>query len=415
MPKFLLIALSLIYQNLSAQHSKINFLEIPLDQALEQAVTEKKLLLLDTYTDWCTPCKVLDATFEEMDVAKFFNENFVNVKVDLDKGSNKYISNKYGIVFLPTLLILDQYGKVIAKAENLLEKDELINFGHDAIKGNGGLSNVDLNPTPFSTLRNSESNNDIDPNSKEEIIYVYDSRASSGRPHIMYHEAYLHLQLMDGKHHAVVKKYLSTQNDWSSTKNVRFIFDFMHDVHSKQFEYFINNRKRFEDVIGKEDVDKSLSIIVNQRLERGFPQPTLQEARKLFGMLDSQSAEQRAYNYYLNRLIEHENDEEYIEVAKKYIEEINPYDHQIIYQMVKRLLSRSNAIEVANKCIDLMNQAIIYENSDHEYYFVLAQLYLKQDSIGKAYDAIKEALSLISKSHRKFQEYSDLKSRIESL
>ena len=42
---------------------------------------------MDCYNSWCGPCKMLaKEVFTDPDVAAFFNEKFVNAKVDMEKG-----------------------------------------------------------------------------------------------------------------------------------------------------------------------------------------------------------------------------------------------------------------------------------------------------------------------------------------
>ncbi len=45
---------------------------------------EGKYLFIDAYTDWCGPCKQMAATtFQDPEVGEFFNENFVNLKIEM--------------------------------------------------------------------------------------------------------------------------------------------------------------------------------------------------------------------------------------------------------------------------------------------------------------------------------------------
>ena len=62
---------------------KINW--ISMDDALEAQKENPKKILMDAYTDWCYPCKLMDKnTFGNQDVAKFINENFYAVKFDAE-------------------------------------------------------------------------------------------------------------------------------------------------------------------------------------------------------------------------------------------------------------------------------------------------------------------------------------------
>ena len=68
------ILISLFFAlNLSAQ--KVNWLSIEKAQELQKKVP--KNIIMDIYTDWCGPCKLMDKnTFQNPDVAQYLNNNF---------------------------------------------------------------------------------------------------------------------------------------------------------------------------------------------------------------------------------------------------------------------------------------------------------------------------------------------------
>lgn len=77
---------------------KINWLSW--QQATELAKKNKKKLLLDVYTDWCSWCKKMDeATFQKAGIAKYINANFYPVKFDAEyKGELQYQDKTYKFV-----------------------------------------------------------------------------------------------------------------------------------------------------------------------------------------------------------------------------------------------------------------------------------------------------------------------------
>ncbi len=58
-------------------------------------LTEKGILLVDFYTEWCGPCKMLGSILEEIDYMDI-------LKVDADKFND--LAMKFGIMSVPTLL-----------------------------------------------------------------------------------------------------------------------------------------------------------------------------------------------------------------------------------------------------------------------------------------------------------------------
>lgn len=76
---------------------------------LKQAKKEKKLIFVDCYTSWCGPCKILSRdVFTKPAVGDFFNQNFVNVKFDMEKDADGVIlKTQFGIKAFPTLVFVD--------------------------------------------------------------------------------------------------------------------------------------------------------------------------------------------------------------------------------------------------------------------------------------------------------------------
>lgn len=75
-------------------------------------------VLVDFYADWCGPCKRLGTILEEIN-----DINILKVNVDLFQN----ISNKYGVMSIPTLIIFDK-GNEIKKSIGFKTKNELLEF-----------------------------------------------------------------------------------------------------------------------------------------------------------------------------------------------------------------------------------------------------------------------------------------------
>lgn len=99
------------------------FTTISFDDAFKKASEEKKVILIDFYTTWCGPCKMLDrTTWADRKVREWLGKNVIAFKIDADR--NHELPSRYGIRGYPTLLFLDDDGK---------ELDRLVGY-HDPIE-----------------------------------------------------------------------------------------------------------------------------------------------------------------------------------------------------------------------------------------------------------------------------------------
>lgn len=117
----LIILLSLCFmvsacQPDSATKQGIQFEQMSWDSALKRAQKEQKLIFVDAYTTWCKPCKLMDQkTFTDSALAAYYNENFINLKLDMEKGEGINFARSYQVRAFPTLLFIDPNGKAVSR------------------------------------------------------------------------------------------------------------------------------------------------------------------------------------------------------------------------------------------------------------------------------------------------------------
>ncbi len=136
---YIFLFLSIIFcvsaQNNSSnfeQNKKILFEPFSFEKALQKAKKENKLIFIDAYTSWCKPCKLMDRdVFTDSTVAKVFNENFINLKIDMESEMGKPLNTKYEIQVYPTLLFIDFEGNVEYMNKGFLNAIELKNLGQE--------------------------------------------------------------------------------------------------------------------------------------------------------------------------------------------------------------------------------------------------------------------------------------------
>jgi thiol:disulfide interchange protein len=119
-----------------ATESGIRFFEGTWQEALAQAKKENKLIFLDAYASWCGPCKIMaKRTFPNEDVGAFFNKNFINYKMDMEKHpEGPRLSRELYLTSYPTLYFLRSTEKPIHRTSGLLKPKQLISAGKRALK-----------------------------------------------------------------------------------------------------------------------------------------------------------------------------------------------------------------------------------------------------------------------------------------
>lgn len=116
----------------------IKFIENDWDKALQTAKAENKLVFLDIYATWCGPCKMLKKyTFTDSAVGDFFNNKFINVSVDGEKGVGPRLAQQYSIEGYPTLVVADATGKPVLLTAGFIPASTLMQFANEALKRSG--------------------------------------------------------------------------------------------------------------------------------------------------------------------------------------------------------------------------------------------------------------------------------------
>ena len=118
----------------SVSADKIVFLENDWNAAVKKASAQKKWIFVDCYATWCGPCKMLKMqTFNNKKVAEFFNEKFVNVSIDMEKGQGPQLAELWKLQAYPTLIIFDENAKPVLGTMGFMKADDLMRFAQEAL------------------------------------------------------------------------------------------------------------------------------------------------------------------------------------------------------------------------------------------------------------------------------------------
>ena len=166
----------------------------------------------------------------------------------------------------------------------------------------------------------------------------------------------------------------------------------MENTNSKYFDFLTANLSLFEKYIGADKVKQNLELMVYMRLNMGFPRPDLAEAISLYELVDEKAGMSKAYLYFLQRLKMEENHLRFIEVAEKYIRDINPYNHSVIEELVKIKLN-NNIKDYAHQ-LALIEQAMVMDSENPNLMLLKSKVLLYMDEPEKAKVIANDALEL---------------------
>jgi thiol:disulfide interchange protein len=105
--------------------TKVAFASMSFEDALGRARVEKRLLMVDVYTDWCGWCRKLEKeTYGDTRVADALGD-FITIRVDAEKGGET-VAERYGVRGFPTVLFLSGSGDIVRKVEGFVDADEML-------------------------------------------------------------------------------------------------------------------------------------------------------------------------------------------------------------------------------------------------------------------------------------------------
>ena len=116
----------------------VTFSEGSFDEALAQAAQEDKLVFVDAYAVWCGPCRRMSSdVFPREDVGAFFDEHFVSLKIDMEKGPGRAFGKRFPVSSYPTLLFIDADGELVQRVVGAQAPEQLIKQAQLALRKSG--------------------------------------------------------------------------------------------------------------------------------------------------------------------------------------------------------------------------------------------------------------------------------------
>jgi thiol-disulfide isomerase/thioredoxin len=366
---FLLVFSLFLLQNIDAQG--IEFFHGTFKEALEKAQKENKLVFMDAYAEWCGPCKNMAATvFKDEKVGKFFNDNFVNVKMDMEKGEGPSLQGKYGVSAYPTLLFINSKGDLVHRGVGALRNSEFLELAKKAMGKND-------NSKEFEKAYN-EGKRDPD------LVYNYVRALNAvGKPAMK-----------------IVNEYLQ-KADMSNPTTLKIIYEGTSQVDSKIFDLLITKRAQIVSLYSEQQVKEKIENACEKTLENAlqFKSTDLHKlAKDKMKAFLPEKAEEFGLLADLKFYQVNGNSKDFCKTCETLIKKEGKTDARKHFSLAKQMIDAfPNDKNVLNDAEKYFKKAAEYGGLS-EYYYWYAQTLLrngkKKDAMTSAEKALKLAREL---------------------
>ena len=127
-----ILVLSLFTLLSSAQ--EIDFIDNDFEKAMKMAKKQNKIIFVDAYATWCGPCKKMSReVFPNDEVAEFYNKNFINLKIDVEKSEGIEFQKDYPVEAMPTLYYINPDGTIAKKFVGYKDAEDFLQLGKDVL------------------------------------------------------------------------------------------------------------------------------------------------------------------------------------------------------------------------------------------------------------------------------------------
>ncbi|HAC15547.1 MAG TPA: hypothetical protein DCE78_06330 [Bacteroidetes bacterium] len=116
----------------------IDFKDLLISEALNTAKIEGKDVYISFFTTWCASCQFMKLNiYKKRDVGEVFNNRFISLQINGERGEGIEAAKKYNVEMFPTLLILNaETGEIKHKATGFHDASALIIFAKSVDEDN---------------------------------------------------------------------------------------------------------------------------------------------------------------------------------------------------------------------------------------------------------------------------------------
>lgn len=360
--RFIILTLLLLSFQQTIQAEGIEFFHGTWEEALEASKIEDKPIFVDAYTTWCGPCKRMAKTvFTQKEVGAFYNDNFICMKIDMEKPEGIAFQKKYPVSAFPTLYYIDGNGETIFHTKGARNTEQFIALGRDVLGKTDKSGDY--------AVKYDEG--DRDP----ELIYNYVKALNkAGKPSLK-----------------ISNDYLKSQNDLTTDFNLRFILEATIEADSRIFDMLVKHRKAIAKLESEKVVDQKIKAACKATALKALEyesEDLHNEAKSKMKAHCPDHAAAFAYEVDMNYYRKMDDVKNFLKVCNTYAKKAVKNNAKELHNLSKDLKISFADQKDAMKTAEKFAKKAAQNGGTYEYYYTYAEILMMN---GKKSEALKMA------------------------
>ncbi len=364
------IALNILFlfAAIGLQAQGIEFYHATWSEALAKAKKEEKLIFVDAFAKWCGPCKRMAAeTFTQQKAGDFFNKNFICMKMDMEEEENMEFIEKFPVGSYPTLMFIDDKGKIVKKTVGYQDLNALLSFGKSALAGLDNSGEYEKKYTE----------GDRTP----ELIYNYVRALNrAGKPSLK-----------------ITNDYLTKQKNLATTETLPIIYEGAIECDAKVFDYLIQYKDKVISLYGEKAFNERVKLACENTTDKAikFKNAALhEEAKTKMKKNYAQASDAFTLDADLKYYLGTKEVKKYLKACDNCARDEYKNDpaklHGLVLEMANSFPNEKDVLKSAEK----FAKRVAEQGKTSGYYYTYAQLLLKNNKKKDAKAIAEKALEL---------------------